>query len=97
MLDVRREALQIAVKELIDKEHFDICRFDQILKLSNITIPEETYQTLRILHCINYSKMPESFRIRLKASLIEMFSMPTEKELIEKELNKNAKTLHNGN
>lgn len=53
-----------ALKKMFKPDgHFSICDLDSMIKTFGIFVPPETYNKLRILHCVSWSEMePETRR-----------------------------------
>ena len=77
MDEFKKEAIRIALREMFRKGSFSICTVDTCLEIANIPIPRDEYETLRALHCIDYSEMPPDFRVQLFQKIIGLFEYPT--------------------
>ncbi len=64
-------------KDLLDKDWFDICQFDTLVKLGDIkdSISGEDYLALRAVHCTHWHKMDPRFRTMLRAKILEILNV----------------------
>lgn len=58
MNEIQKMAAQTAMKNMLNKDYFDICVIDKILKMSNGKPSSEDYNILHTLHCVRYGDMP---------------------------------------
>lgn len=63
--DTKRLVVQTAVTQLFEKNYFDICKVDQVLKMVGGRQAGPAYDMLHSLHCVHYDKMPQELRDRL--------------------------------
>lgn len=57
--------VQTAVASLFEKNWFDICTLDKLLKIIGARESGEAYKMLHALHCVHYDKMPPELRSRI--------------------------------
>ena len=57
--------MQTAVRDLFDKDWFDICVLDKLLKVIDARKAGPAYDMLRLMHCVHYDKMPPDLRDRI--------------------------------
>lgn len=70
---IQQQVVKTALTKLFTQRHFSICDVDNCLKTARI-IPDETdYQTMRTLHCIDYSAMPIEVRDWLVKTVSDWF------------------------
>jgi hypothetical protein len=62
MSDIKQLTALTALNEMFSRGHFSITTIDTIAKMLGIDPKGEAYDTLRPLHCIDYSKMPAVLR-----------------------------------
>lgn len=67
-------AAETALRKMVKQGHFSICTVDEILKMTGGVPDARTYQVLRLLHCVNYSEMPDELREKLPELLKAVFS-----------------------
>lgn len=72
MSEFKRSTLELAIKNLFGKSHFDICALRDIGKMMGCN-PEHSdlFPYLHSLHCVNYRDMPPEVLRNLQASVIE--------------------------
>lgn len=58
MTDLTKISVQVALKKMVSQGYFDICTIDGILKLTGSLPHSETYNQLRLIHCVHYKEMP---------------------------------------
>lgn len=71
-----RMALQTALKNLFDAGHFSICTIDNMLKVTRTVPNGRVYQSLRLLHCVDYKDMPPELLRELPNMVAEIFKGP---------------------
>lgn len=63
MNDLKQMAAMTALNHMMASSSFNICAVESVGRMLNGTSPAgETYDLLRTLHCISWSKMPTELR-----------------------------------
>lgn len=70
-------AAATAIKVMLDKGHVSICTIDDILKMSGVIPDKKAYDTLRILHCVNFRDMPRELQEQIPTLIKTVLSGPT--------------------
>lgn len=65
MTSLQIEVARTAIDEMFRGGHFSICVIDNILKLTGGVPRGQDYDTLRLLHCVDFKRMPPNVRIEL--------------------------------
>jgi hypothetical protein len=65
MPETQQLVLRTATRKLFEKNYFDICAVDALLKLVGTTARTPAYNQLRALHCMNYADMPRELSDRI--------------------------------
>lgn len=60
--ETRRLVITQALNDLFNKQYFDICKVDALIKVIHGSERSEAYALLRTLHCVHYSAMSPSLR-----------------------------------
>lgn len=60
--DLKQQVALTALNSMMAGTYFDICTIDNIAKMLEIHAKGEAYNTLRPLHCIHWSAMPQEVR-----------------------------------
>jgi len=63
--ETKQLIVQTAVKDLFEKDCFDICVLDKLLKIIDARKAGPAYDMLRLMHCVHYDKMPADLRDRI--------------------------------
>lgn len=66
--------INLKLTTMLAGSHFSICAVDSCLKLAGVHPHGEAYKRLNVLHCINFSDMPESVFSQIPAMLGEVFN-----------------------
>lgn len=51
-----------AIKKMLDKGWFDICTFNELVRMTGALVPSSVRARLRPLHCIQWNEMPDEVR-----------------------------------
>lgn len=65
MPETQQLVLRTATRKLFEKNYFDICTVDALLKLIGTTARTPAYHQLRALHCVAYADMPSELSERI--------------------------------
>lgn len=65
MTALQVEIIRTALANMYAQGFFSICVVDNILKLTGGVPERQHYDTLRLLHCINFRDMPKNVRLEL--------------------------------
>lgn len=65
MPETKRLVVQTAVTDLFEKDWFDICVLDKLLKILDGRKSGKAYDMLRLMHCVHYDRMPPDLRARI--------------------------------
>lgn len=63
--ETKQLVAQQAIHRLFTKGWFDICKLDEIIKLTGAQRDSEAYRLLRPLHCVEWSDMDPELRDRV--------------------------------
>lgn len=64
------------MSRLLDSSgYFDICAFDQLLKVSSCVADPRDYAALRLLHCVHWNKMDAVTRKEAQAAILRTFEL----------------------
>jgi hypothetical protein len=77
MTELQIEASKLALKNMMQKGHFDICVVHEILKLTGGVPDAGDYSALRLLHCTNFIDLPPNLRIEFPKLLQRVLSSPS--------------------
>jgi hypothetical protein len=87
MNDFERTALIIGLRKLFNEQSFfDICSFNNLLKLARISITDAERRPFDALHCAHYAEMPAGFKQELFMRVIEIFQREPTVELTVEEI-----------
>lgn len=75
-MTTRQLAIQTALRKMAAQGWFSICTIDTILKTTGNVPEKEAYNTLHLLHCVNYADMPKSLRAELPDLLARALGEP---------------------
>jgi hypothetical protein len=91
MNDFQKQAIAIALREMFEGNHFNICTVDKCLKISGVIPPTADYEALSALHCVYWNKMPDNFRQQVFVKTLELFThtgFPLEQIMVAAACNK---------
>lgn len=57
MNDMQRLAAEANLRHMLAKGWISICDIDQMIKIAQVVPDREAYDTLRLLHCVNFTQM----------------------------------------
>ena len=77
MTDLQAECCKMALKKMMASGHFSICTVDEILKLTGGVPTTEDYQTLRMLHCVDFKEFTPRMRIEFPNLLRRVLESPS--------------------
>jgi hypothetical protein len=77
MTNIQTESCKIALNKMMEDGHFSICVIDQILKVTKGVPFAEDYETLRLLHCVDFKKFTPSMRIEFPNLLRKVLQSPS--------------------
>lgn len=61
--ELKAMAVMVALrKALQESKHFSICAIDAAITALAVVPDKEAYDTLRVLHCVDYMSMPRQLR-----------------------------------
>ena len=60
--DLKQIAAMVALNSMMQGGHFNICTIDSVATLMQVNPKGEAYDTLRVLHCIGWDKIPAELR-----------------------------------
>jgi hypothetical protein len=55
--EIQKLAIEASLKKMVREKYFNICVIDSINKVTNNIPDAESYHTLKLLHCVDYSEM----------------------------------------
>jgi len=67
------EAAKTALKHMFEKEYFDICAVDKLIKLTGCHPDRNDYQALSVLHCVHFNEMSDDLRQMVYLKTIQIF------------------------
>ena len=73
MEEIQKQVIRIALKKTLTKSYCSISDSDSCLKLSKIIPDKEDYNTMRVLHCVDYSDMTKDVQEWLLKAVENMF------------------------
>jgi len=73
MDEFAKGAVVTALKKMFRGSHFNICTFDQCLKITGAIPDGHVYDSLSVLHCVNWRDMPPSLRDEVYQRTLETF------------------------
>lgn len=62
MSDLKQLAAITALNTMLKGRYFDVCTITKVAELLDIQPEREAMATLRVLHCMDYDKMPQELR-----------------------------------
>ena len=65
-----------ALKNMTRSGHFSICVIDKIIELTKVVPDKQAYNTLRLLHCVDFSQMDGELRRKIPALIQSCISGP---------------------
>ena len=65
MNDIRAQAAVFAINRMLKGAHFDICTIRDAATAVGIQPRKDSYDVLRLLHCVNYVEMPDAIRHKI--------------------------------
>lgn len=73
-------AIQVSMNDALKKKsYFNICAVDNALKAAGIHCQDtEAYDTLHLLHCVDYSSMPKALRDSIPELILRCFGEESE-------------------
>ena len=77
MTVVQVEASRIALKEMMEKGRVDICLIDHILKMTGGVPEHADYDSLRLLHCVDFKNYSQTMRMELPGLLRRVLESPS--------------------
>lgn len=76
MTDIDKEIIKTALKNMFDKGWFDICAFDNCVRIACVYPSPELRERLHALHCVHFNAMPQPVREWVLASILDVFNLP---------------------
>lgn len=77
MDEFHRKAAVTALKNMFEeKNYFDICTVDKILKLTGCIPDKKDHQALSALHCVHWNEMDADLRNMVMLKTMQMFETP---------------------
>lgn len=76
MSDFRLMAVEVALRAMFTKGHFDICTIRSICETLELTPPKALMRELQLLHCVDYSDMPPAMLEALPDKIAELLRSP---------------------
>lgn len=77
MNDLQRMAAEAALRKMAEQGYFSICTIDKIRESLGLgKVGSDAYQTLNLLHCVDYGKMPDELRAALPGLVAEVLQEP---------------------
>lgn len=77
MNTIQSEAAKLALNKMVEGGHFSICVIDDILKLTKGIPQKEDYDTLRLLHCVDFKKFTPTMRLEFPHLLQRVLESPS--------------------
>lgn len=74
---LQTEIAKAALNKMVEGGHFSICVVDEILKITKGIPFREDYETLRLLHCVNFRDFSQLMRIEFPALLQRVLESPS--------------------
>lgn len=69
-------AARAAMSRLLDQSrYFDICAFDQLCKVTGMSPDKETYDALRLVHCVSWKDMDRETRMEVTRAIVSTFNV----------------------
>lgn len=65
MNDIRAQTAVFAINRMLRSTHFDICIIRDAATAVGIQPRKDSYDVLRLLHCVNYVEMPDAIRRKI--------------------------------
>ncbi len=61
--DLKALAVMVSLRKALQESgHFSICVVDAAVKALGVVPDKDAYETLRVLHCVDYMSMPRELR-----------------------------------
>lgn len=72
-----KEAIRLSLVRMFRPSGwFDICTIDTAARLIGIVIPRNTYEALRLLHCVHWNEMSQEMRQETAKTVLSIFEQP---------------------
>jgi len=76
MTPLEQEVLEIGLRSFFKKSFLSVCTLDELLKLAQVVPPAREMQTVRVLHCVEWSAMSEGVRSEISRLIVSWFGLP---------------------
>ncbi len=73
MNDFHIAAAKTALRHMFEKEYYDICTVDKLIKMTGCHPDRNDYQALSALHCVHFSEMDKDLRQMVYLKTIQIF------------------------
>lgn len=70
-------AANIAIKEMLRGRYFNICAIDAVGHALGINVHCQSYNILRAVHCVDFSRLPQEFKDQIPALIADCFKSTT--------------------
>lgn len=74
MDEFQKQSVVLALTEMFEGTHFNICTVDRCLTIAKSIPPADDYNALRALHCVDWNKMPPDFRQQVFVKTLGLFA-----------------------
>ena len=76
MTEVQAECCKLALKKMMAGGHFDITVVNDVLRITGGIPDGDDYQSLRLLHCMNFRDFSQRMRMEFPALLRRVLESP---------------------
>lgn len=76
MDEIKSMAIRTAVENMFRKGHFSISTINDVLKITGGVAPRDIFNTLALLHCIDFKDMPPALLAKLPGMVGECICAP---------------------
>lgn len=66
-------AAKTALKHMFEKDYYDICTVDKLIKMTGCHPDRKDYQALNALHCVHFNEMDSDLRQMVYLKTIQIF------------------------
>lgn len=71
--NIKGQVALSVLKNMMEKDYFDVCRVDSLAKMNEVTISAEHRQLYGSMHCIYWNQMHPETRDYIMATLVDYF------------------------
>lgn len=72
-----RQAVAASLRKMFEGTHLNICAIDDALKALGIKPIAAQYDSLRVLHCVDWARMEPAFREQVYRRVLALFESAT--------------------